>query len=100
MPIDAVAGLLDAFDKAPLVALGERHRLQELADFLVALMHHPRFPETVQALVVEFGNARYQALIDRFVGGEPVANSTSGLVTATANWNRGWRHGRSQPWFG
>jgi hypothetical protein len=74
VPLNAVTGLLDAFEQTPLVALGERHSLQELADFLVALLHHPRFPETVQAIVVEFGNARYQPLIDRFIDGEPVAN--------------------------
>jgi hypothetical protein len=74
VPLNALTGLLDAFDRTPLVALGERHSIQEQADFLVALLHHPRFSETVQAIVVEFGNARYQALIDRFVGGEPIAN--------------------------
>jgi hypothetical protein len=74
VPLNPITGLLDAFDQTPLVALGERHSLQEAADFLVALLHHPRFPETVQAIVVEFGNARYQPLIDRFLSGEPVAN--------------------------
>jgi hypothetical protein len=74
VPLNAVTGLLDAFDRTPIVALGERHSLQELADFLVALVHYPRFPQTVQAIVVEFGNARYQALMDRFIGGEAVAD--------------------------
>jgi hypothetical protein len=74
VPLNAIAGVLDAFGRTPLVALGERHTLQEHADFLVALLHHPRFPETAQAIVVEFGNARYQSLIDRFVDGEPIAN--------------------------
>lgn len=72
-PLGAVAGVLAAFDKAPIVALGETHRLQELGDFIVALVHHPDFPAVAQAIVVEFGNARHQALVDRFVDGEPIA---------------------------
>ena len=69
-PLDGVPGVLAAFDQAPIVALGELHRVQEMADFIVALLHHPRFPTIAQAIVVEFGNARHQGLVDRFVGGE------------------------------
>ena len=36
VPLNTTAGLL--------VALGERHTIQELADFGVALVDHPRFP--------------------------------------------------------
>src|SRR6476619_31716 len=80
VPLNPITGLLDAFDRTPLVALGERHSIQEAADFVIALLHHPRFPETVHAIVVEFGNARYQPLIDRFVSGESVANHDLRLV--------------------
>ena len=72
-PMPAITGLLQLFVTHPLVALGEVHMLQEEADFVTALLHHPSFPATVQAIVVEFGNARYQSLIDRFIAGEPVA---------------------------
>jgi hypothetical protein len=73
-PVPGLTGLLSAFDHYPLVALSEVHGLQEEADFLTALIHHPTFPTTVQDVVVEFGNARYQPLIDRFIAGEPIAN--------------------------
>jgi hypothetical protein len=73
-PMPGLTGLLSAFDHYPLVALSEVHGLQEEADFLVALIHHSTFPTIVQDVVVEFGNARYQGLIDRFVAGEPIAN--------------------------
>jgi hypothetical protein len=76
VPVDAVDGILAAFSSFPLVALGETHRLQEESDFLTALLHHPAFPDTVDAVVVEFGNALHQPLVDRFVAGEPVANAT------------------------
>jgi len=72
-PTPAISGLLDLFATHPLVALGEVHMLQEQADFVTALLHHPSFPATVQVIVVEFGNARYQALMDRFIAGEPIA---------------------------
>ena len=72
-PTPAVTGLLALFAAHPLVALGELHGLQDEADFVNALLHHPAFPSTVQVIVVEFGNARYQAVVDRFIAGEPIA---------------------------
>lgn len=74
-PINAISGLLAAFDQVPLVALGEAHALQEEADFIQMLIHHPAFAETVQAIVVEFGNALYQPVVDRFVAGQPVPDA-------------------------
>ena len=72
-PTPAITGLLDLFATRPLVALGEMHGLQDEADFIAALLHHPAFPATVQVIVVEFGNARYQSVVDRFIAGEPIA---------------------------
>src|ERR1700687_511311 len=59
-PMPAIAGLLELFATHRLVALGEAHGLQDEADFITALLHHPAFPATVQVIVVEFGNARFQ----------------------------------------
>jgi hypothetical protein len=75
MPIDAATAILTAFDTVPLVALGETHCVQEEADFWTMLLCHPTFPTKVNAIVVEFGNALHQPVIDRFVAGAPVANS-------------------------
>ena len=72
-PTPAITGLLELFATHPLVAVGEVHGLQDEADFVAALLHHPAFPATVQVIVVEFGNARYQSVIDRFIAGEPIA---------------------------
>jgi hypothetical protein len=74
-PVPGVAGILAAFDHVPLVALGETHGLQEEADFIAALLHHPAFPTKVNDIVVEVGNARYQAIINRFIAGDTVANA-------------------------
>jgi hypothetical protein len=87
-PLDGVQGVLAAFDHAPIVALGEMHCVQEVADFISTLLHHPRFPAVANTIVVEFGNARYQALVNRFVGGEPIAD---------ADLRRTWRDILSSP---
>lgn len=63
---------MNAFEVVPLVALGEVHMLREEADLLTELVTTPAFPDRVDAIVVEFGNALYQSTIDRYVEGEPV----------------------------
>jgi hypothetical protein len=70
---DAAKALLAAFDRVPVVALGEAHGLQEEHDFLAALLRDPAFPTTVSDIVVEFGNARYQDVVDRYLAGKDVA---------------------------
>ena len=39
------------------------------------LLEHPDFAHTVQTIVVEFGNAYYQPIVDSFVAGEVVADA-------------------------
>ena len=70
-----MTGLLAAFSNHPLVALGEAHWLQQEADFVGQLLQNPDFARTVQTIVVEFGNAYYQPVIDRFMAGEPVTET-------------------------
>jgi outer membrane protein OmpA-like peptidoglycan-associated protein len=65
--------LADAFDRFPLVAFSEpRHGAGGTREFLTSLVRHQRFAGTVNDIVVEFGNARYQEVADRYVAGEPV----------------------------
>ena len=70
----AIDLVLSAFDQYPLVAMSEGagHGQLETRDFFAALIHDRRFAPTVRNLVIEFGNARYQALMDRYVAGGPV----------------------------
>jgi hypothetical protein len=71
---DPVAAILDAFEHHPVVALGEGdHNNEQGHAFRLALLRHPRFPQMVNDIVVEFGNARYQPVVDRYVGGDDVA---------------------------
>jgi outer membrane protein OmpA-like peptidoglycan-associated protein len=67
--------VLRAFQKHALVGLsdGAGHGQPDTLEFFRTLIRDARFPGTVQNIVVEFGNARYQSLMDRYVTGEPVA---------------------------
>lgn len=69
----AAGEFLALFEGAPLVALAEHHRRREVHEFLLALVDHPRFGAVVDDIVVEFGNAHFQALMDRYVAGQEVA---------------------------
>jgi outer membrane protein OmpA-like peptidoglycan-associated protein len=66
----AVAFLASAVQRHSLVAIGEHHGSTETRDLLAALLRHPGVPGTVNDIVVEFGNARYQAAMDAYVAGE------------------------------
>src|SRR5690242_17492775 len=73
VPADPVTTILDAFSRHDLVALGEgAHRNEQGHAFRLALIRDPRFAATVNDIVVECGNARYQDLMDRFVSGEEI----------------------------
>jgi hypothetical protein len=68
----AIDGVLQAFDSYPVVAIGDEHGLEQLGEFYQSLLRSPEFAQKVDALVLEYGNARYQSLIDRYVNGEDV----------------------------
>lgn len=69
---DPIESVLAAFDRANLVALGERHWAREDSEFRLALVRQPAFAEKVNDIVVEFANPLYQDVLDRFVAGQSV----------------------------
>jgi len=73
VPRDAVPAVLDLFKQYSIVALSEGpHNNQKGHEFRLALVRDPRFGRLVNDVVVEFGNSRYQAVMDRFTAGEDV----------------------------
>jgi hypothetical protein len=75
-PLPAVTGLLAQIERYPLVALTERHMLQEWHDFMTALLFHPALPGKINDIVIEFGSSAYQDLADRFLlHDSPVSNA-------------------------
>jgi hypothetical protein len=75
-PHEPIAGVLDAFKAHRLVGVPDPHRNTAIQAFLLALIRDPRFPKIVNDVVVEFGNALYQDVADRFVRGDDVPYNT------------------------
>jgi hypothetical protein len=69
----AVDGILAAFEKHRLVGLGDMHNLAQQEDFFVTLIRDPRFAKEVGNVVVEFGTATHQDILDRYVNGGTVS---------------------------
>src|SRR5688572_24146451 len=71
--IEPITGILEMFKTHDVVALSEgSHGNEQGHAFRLALIRDPRFSAAVNDIVVEFGNAHYQLVIDRFVQGEQV----------------------------
>jgi len=71
-PVDAVQGIVAAFQQHNVVIIGEAHWLRQAGDFYIGLVRDPAFQETVQDIVVEFGSRNNQPLLDRYIAGENV----------------------------
>jgi len=93
VPVPPVRAILDAFRSHTLVALADSHGSEQLHAFRLSLIRDPEFPAAVNDIVVEFGNARYQDLMDRFVRGGEVAYEMlrhvwQDTTQVTAVWDR------------
>lgn len=66
-PSDAIGAIVAAFDRAPVVGFGERHRSSTCHIFLRELIRDPRFAAAVNDIVVEFATPFHQDILDRFV---------------------------------
>jgi outer membrane protein OmpA-like peptidoglycan-associated protein len=73
IPKPAADYLVAAFEKYPLIGLSEWHGAPETMNFIRSLIRHPSFAVKVTDIVVEYGNARYQALMDGYTNGENVS---------------------------
>lgn len=69
----AIDGILAAFETHPLVGIGDAHNLAQQEDFFVALIRDPRFAKEVGNVVVEFGTATHQDVLDRYINGGAVS---------------------------
>lgn len=71
-PVEPIAAIVEAFRTHDLVAVSDPHGNLQMHTFLRALVRDPRMTAVVDDIVVEIGNARYQALVDRYVTGAQV----------------------------
>ena len=82
---------LDAFGSHQLVALGDLHGNEQAHAVRLALIRDSRFAAVVNDVVVEFGSARYQERVDRFMRGENVPDDLLREVWQnTTAWDIGW----------
>ena len=74
-PQNAVDFILTNFLTYPIIGLGrvEGAGNQSETEFLDRLISNPRFDATVNDIVIECGNSRYQETLDRYVDGEDVS---------------------------
>lgn len=68
----ALDGIFAAFQTHPLVGIADAHTLAQELDFYAALIRDPRFATEVGNVVVEFGGAAHQDIIDQYVAGKAV----------------------------
>jgi hypothetical protein len=61
-----VREILDVWDKADVVCLGEDHGSANDSNLRIALIEHPDFVGKVNAIMVEFADAVHQDVLDRF----------------------------------
>ena len=71
-PLPAGKFIIRAFQRYPLVALSELHGNAESRALFESLVRDPEFSAAVSDIVVEFGNARYQDVADRYLAGNDV----------------------------
>ena len=71
-PSSAEAAILRAFDSARVVALGENHGHLEFHDLVLRVLATAEAPEVIDDIAVEWGNALYQDVVDRYIRGEAV----------------------------
>ena len=62
-----------AFEQYPLIGLSEQHFHPGVMDAFIALISTPGFVASFDDIVVEFGNARWQETVDRYIAGEDVS---------------------------
>lgn len=91
--LDPISTIIDAFRTHSIVALDDDHGEERCSAFRVSLIRDPRFVERVNDIVVEFGNSRYQAVIDAFVSGDSISEQTLRAIwqdttTPRAVWDR------------
>ena len=74
-PFEPIAAILVALERHAIVALGDAHGNEQAHELLLALIRDRRFAGTVADIVVEWGNARHQDVMDRFVNGDDVSDA-------------------------
>jgi hypothetical protein len=65
-------GVLEAFHRSAIVALPDHHQDSNSSRFRIELISQPKFADTVNDIVIEWGNRLYQKTLDRYIAGDNV----------------------------
>lgn len=71
-PKPAIPGILTLFETFEVVAMPAAHDEKDIDDLILSLIRDPRFPASVNDIVVECGNMRYQKVLDRYIAGDQI----------------------------
>ena len=81
---DPAEVLRSAWERFPLVAIGEAHAIQQHGAFLESLLDDGAIADQLDDVVVEFGSADHQDVVDRYVTGTSVsATELEGVLRDT-----------------
>ena len=69
---DADTSIINLFKQHNIVAIGDAHFYDEVMSYITKLVTNGEFSENCQHIVVEFGNGKYQSIIDDYVSGKTV----------------------------
>jgi len=72
IPKPAILAILKAFENFEVIGMPAAHGHKDIDDFILSLIRDPRFPASVNDIVVECGNVRYQSILDRYIAGENI----------------------------
>ena len=72
VPVEPIGAIIEVFKTHNIVALSDAHGNEQNHAFRLLLIRDPRFAATVNDVVIELGNARYQDVMDRYTRGEDV----------------------------
>ena len=74
-PFEPIAAIFVALERHEIVAIGDPHGNEQAHEFWLSLIRDPRFAAAFDDIAVEWGNALYQELIDRFINGDDVSEA-------------------------
>lgn len=85
-----VEGVQQAYKHHQVVAIGDYHWNNKVMLNINQLIQTPNFLSEVKQLVVEFGNARYQSELDRYLSGQTQDDSILKLLRRNALFFTAW----------
>ncbi len=82
--------ILQAFEKHNFVAIGDYHWNDAFVRYATELVSKPEFSDRVNHVVVEFGNAKYQSVLDDYLLGREVSEAQLNSVLRGALYFMAW----------